>query len=102
MLPVLTRPRGSRNASRWTSPSVLSTRKDFNTSTKEEVFCCACPLVSWVPLMGALPPTGPDGVPLERTKSAHDLGGALTGGEVAYGVSLDVGVVGRTSSWEGA
>ncbi len=83
MLPVLTRPLGSKKDN--FIPSLLFfTLYEFNVSASDAVFvggkpsaCTAGPLLTWVALIVL-------GCPTVLTRSAHDFGGAFVGGSSMF------------------
>ena len=84
MLPVFTSPRGFKNAI-FAVVWVAVTSIVLRTSERVSAFAGPSPLASC-----EMAPTvlGGFGVALDRTKSAHDLGGA--GGEAGLKISADV------------
>ena len=79
MFPVLTRPLGSRNVILLFS-FASATLYELSASDKEAVFVVAKPLVSAVLPASATVVFGFGGA-MVLTRSAHDLGATLTGGD---------------------
>ncbi len=84
MFPVLTNPRGSRNASLVTclTPSTLYELSAWN---KESVFDVASPLTCTVPFPLTSSEIFESGPTLVLTRSAHDFGALFWGGGVVLG-----------------